>query len=339
MKRIVSLFLLLALCFGAVFAKGVKETAAPAEVLELTVHTVQAPNDPSSLGMLKFAETLEQVSGGKMKAKVYTGAQLFAQDTNIDALRQGMLDIEILGMAGYEEQIPYMGMFTSAYIYTSWEHAKRFYSSDRGQQFYTEIAKKLGIRPLGEYYFGTRELDLRDIGRVVKMPADLKGVKLRMPGGTSWQALGSALGANPTPLSFGEVYMALKTGTVDGQDNPLPTDMASKFYEVTKYIILTDHLVWCLHPVINEQKWQSFNSEQKSWVMKAVQAWTDYSSKMVQQQEAELLDFFKTQGMEIIEPDKAAFIQHARDYYKANPKLTEKWDMDLYNYIASLADK
>lgn len=340
MRKIATLFLILALCTSAVFANAAKE-AAPAkadEVIELTVHTVQATSDPSSLGMIKFGEVLEQVSGGKMKAKVYTGAQLFAQDTSLDALRQGMIDVEIMGMAGFEDQIPFMGMFTSAYIFTSWDHAQRFYSSERGQQLYDDIAKKLGMRPLGEYYFGTRELNLRDIGRVVTKPADLKGVKLRMPGGTSWQALGSAIGANPTPLSFGEVYMALKTGTVDGQDNPLPTDMASKFYEVTKYIILTDHLVWNLHPVVNEQKWQSFTDEQKGWVLEAVKAWTDYSTMLVQKQEAELLDYFKTEGMEIITPDKAAFIQNARDFYKANPQLTAKWDMGLYDYIASLAD-
>ena len=121
MRKIATLFLILALCSSAVFANAAKEEA-PAkadEVIELTVHTVQAASDPSSLGMIKFGEVLEQVSGGKMKAKVYTGAQLFEQDTSLDALRQGMLDVEIMGMAGFEDQIPFMGMFTSAYIFTS----------------------------------------------------------------------------------------------------------------------------------------------------------------------------------------------------------------------------
>lgn len=107
---------------------------------------------------------------------------------------------------------------------------------------YKAVAEKMDVQILAVAYLGTRQINLREI-RAVKTPADLKGVKLRMPGSKEWLFLGEALGATPTPLAFGEVYLGLKTGTIDGQDNPLPTVRAAKFYEVTKQIVLTGHLI------------------------------------------------------------------------------------------------
>ena len=104
------------------------------------------------------------------------------------------------------------------------------------------VSEKMDVTILSPIYLGTRQVNLRE-QRNVKTPADLKGVKLRMPGSKEWLFLGEALGATATPLAFGEVYMALKTGTIDGQDNPLPTVRAAKFYEVTKQLVLTNHLV------------------------------------------------------------------------------------------------
>jgi hypothetical protein len=109
---------------------------------------------------------------------------------------------------------------------------------------------------LSTCYLGTRQVNLRE-ARNVKTPADLKGIKLRMPGSKDWLFLGNALGATATPLAFGEVYLGLKTGTIDGQDNPLPSVRAAKFYEVTKQLVLTSHLVDSLFRCHFQQSLQS----------------------------------------------------------------------------------
>jgi len=101
----------------------------------------------------------------------------------------------------------------------------------------------MDVTTLATAYLGTRQVNLREVRNWCSTPADLKGVKLRMPGCKEWLFLGEALGATATPLAFGEVYLGLKTGTIDGQDNPLPTVRAAKFYEVTKQLVLTSHLV------------------------------------------------------------------------------------------------
>lgn len=116
------------------------------------------------------------------------------------------------------------------------------FASDIGKEKYGLTEKKLGVKLLAVMYPGRRQLDPRGTKKIM-VPADLAGVKLRMPGTDAWQFLGRALGANPLPMAFTEVYTALQTGAIDGQDNPLPTDRDSKFYEVTQQIVLTSHLV------------------------------------------------------------------------------------------------
>jgi TRAP-type C4-dicarboxylate transport system substrate-binding protein len=166
----------------------------------------------------------------------------------------------------------------------------------------------------------------------------MQGVKLRVPGSPSWIALGKALGGNPTPMSFSEVYMGLKTGAVEGQDNPLPTDKNAKFYEVTKYIVLTDHVVDSVWPTINEKKWQSLTAEQQGWIMQAVEKARDFCDKKVLDTEANILSFFKDQGMIIIEdPDKEAFAAYAKNSYMTESKdISKDWDWDLYEAVQAI---
>ena len=173
----------------------------------------------------------------------------------------------------------------------------------------------------------------------MRTPADMKGVKLRVPGSPSWIALGKALGGNPTPLAFNEVYMGLKTGAVEGQDNPLPTDKNAKFYEVTKYIVLTNHVVDSTWPTMNEKKWQSLTAQQQAWVMAAIDKARQFCDNKVRDTEAGILSFFEAEGMKIIrDPDIKAFAEYAKNSYKNDSKeISKDWDWDLYEKVQSMA--
>jgi len=150
--------------------------------------------------------------------------------------------------------------------------------------------------------------------------------------------MGKALGANPTPMAFGEVYMGLKTGAVDGQDNPLPTDKNAKFYEVTKYIVLTNHVVDSTWPTINEKKWESMTKQQQDWVLQAVEKARQFCDKTVQDNEANLLQFFRDNGITVNDnPDRAAFAAYAKNYYLTEGKdLSKDWDLALYDEIQKI---
>jgi len=207
-----------------------------------------------------------------------------------------------------------------------------------GQKIFDEAVAKLGMRPLMAYYLGTRELNLIEKVGPVTTPEQMKNVKFRVPNTPAWIAMGRALGANPTPMSFNEVYMGLKTGVIDGQDNPLPTDQAAKFYEVTKYIVLTDHVVDSVWPTMNEKRWQSLSKKQQGWVMKALEKGREFCDTTNLNKEKTILDFFKQQGLIVIDkPDKAAFAAYAKNFYATEGKDQSKdWDWDLYAQIQKI---
>jgi TRAP-type C4-dicarboxylate transport system substrate-binding protein len=181
------------------------------------------------------------------------------------------------------------------------------------------------VKLLTVMYLGRRQLNLRT-DKKIRTPEDLAGVKLRMPPADTWQFLGKALGANPVPMAFTEIYTALQTGAVDGQDNPLPTVRDSKFYEVTKQIVLTSHLVDLNYLAFSKKIWDKLTPEQRAITQKAADDAAELGRQRQLALEAELVQFFKDKGLEVYEPDVAAFrarVQKAyldSDYAKAWPK-------------------
>jgi TRAP-type C4-dicarboxylate transport system substrate-binding protein len=129
----------------------------------------------------------------------------------------------------------------------------------------------------------------------------------------------------------------LQTGTIDGQDNPLPTNRNAKFYEVTKYIVLTGHYINPLFPTINEARWQALSPEHQAAIKQAAETAREFVAETNLAAEAELLAFFEGEGMTIIEPDKQAFIDYAREKILANTEMTATWNMDLFDQIQALA--
>jgi TRAP-type C4-dicarboxylate transport system substrate-binding protein len=313
---------------------------AAAQAKEWTFHTIMVPDDPIAQGARLFAERLEELSGGRLSMTVYDSGQLFPQGASGDALARGQIQLADTGMSSFSEQVPYSGMFISAYIFESVEHAERFWSSEVAQRIFDEIAEKANVRILnGSIYYGTRQLSLTgNVEGEVTAPGDLAGVKLRMANYPAWVALGKALGADPTPVAFNETYLAMQTGAVDGQDNGLTTSKAMGFIEQTEQLVLTDHLVWNLHYAINEQVWQSLTEEEKGWVQQAADEAHAYASGLIKEGEDTLLAEFEAMGVTIVEPDKEAFMRHAREYYENNPDITADWDMEIYEAIKSMAD-
>jgi TRAP-type C4-dicarboxylate transport system substrate-binding protein len=204
-----------------------------------------------------------------------------------------------------------------------------------GQAAFERVAKEQGLRPLGAEYLGTRQLNLVE-DKAIRTPADLRGVNLRMPNSDAWLFLGRALGANPTPISFSELYMALQTRTVDGQDNPLPSTKNAKFYEVTKSITITNHVVDSVWPAINEAKWQSFTQQQKDWIMEGVRAGIKYCDETNLKAEAELVQFFKDSGLKVYDADLGAFSSYVLDQYLKSD-FAKTWDLDLFKRIQDAA--
>jgi TRAP-type C4-dicarboxylate transport system substrate-binding protein len=168
--------------------------------------------------------------------------------------------------------------------------------------------------------------------RRVNIPADLAGVKLRMPGSKEWLFLGQALGASPTPMAFTEVYLGLKTGTIDGQDNPLPTVKSAKFYEVTRQIVLTGHLVDVLQLAISAKTWSTLAAGDKAKIKAAAAKAAKFNDENRVREEKELLEFFRAQRIEITTPDVEAFRKTVQAAY-VKSEYAEKWPRGLLERI------
>jgi TRAP-type C4-dicarboxylate transport system substrate-binding protein len=153
-----------------------------------------------------------------------------------------------------------------------------------------------------------------------------------MPGSKEWLFLGEALGATATPLAFGEVYMGLKTGTIDGQDNPLPTVRAAKFYEVTKQLVLTNHLVDGIFIAISDKAWKAMSPAQQQKVSAAAAAAAAFNNENRMKEEAQIVDFFKSQGLTVTTPDVEAFRKHVQAAY-ASSDIAKAWPKGLLERI------
>lgn len=264
----------------------------------------------------------------------YYGGNLFKQGTELVALQRGNLEMGNIAPQDISNQIPAWSVLTSAYLFRDAAHLRTFFDSDVGAEFKAMAEEQLGIHILGPTYFGARQVGLR-IDKEIKTPADMAGIKLRMPGGDAWQFLGEALGANPTPMAYAEVYTGLQTGAIDGQDNPLPNVENMKFYEVMDQIVLTSHLVGYDLLVISGDAWNAMTPEQQEKVQAAATAAIDFSQQAHLDREAELLEQFKTVGLNIYTPDLDAFRSHAQQMYLESD-LAKDWPEGVIDRINAL---
>jgi tripartite ATP-independent transporter DctP family solute receptor len=313
---------------------GVTSMGALAQIT-LTWSSVSVPEDAHTKAMTVFKEEVERLSDGKITVDLYVGGEIYTQEAELAAAREGTLDMAYFSDNWLAEFVPYLSMVGAVYTFSGFDHMDRVLNGEIGKEIFEDVAQKTGVRPLAAFYLGTRQLNLVEKVGPVRTPQDMKGVKLRTPASPAWIALGKALGGNPTPMSFGEVYMGLKTGAIEGQDNPLPTDYNAKFYEVTKYIVLTDHVVNTVWPTINEARWQSLSELDQLVIRKAIEKARDFCAETNLKAEAELIQYFKDEGMIVIEdPDKEAFAEYAQwSYLNESPEISSDWDMELYERI------
>lgn len=303
--------------------------------INLVFSIAAVPTDAHGAAQKVFKEKLEEISGGNITVECYDSGTLYGQDTETDAIKNGDVDMIYSSASWLTDGSPWISMFTAGYVFQSYEHMTTVMNGDIGKEVFQKIADEQGILPLGCYYLGTRQVSL-SADKQIKTPEDLNGVNLRMPNSDAWVFLGKAMGANPTAIAFNDLYLALQTGTVDGQDNPLPTVQSAKFYEVQKSISLTNHLVDSVWPTINVNTWNKMTEQQQAWVLEAVEAGREACDQQNLETEAQVQDFLKGEGLSIYEADVSAFAEHVLDTY-LNDSISDTWDKDLLAEIQAMA--
>jgi tripartite ATP-independent transporter DctP family solute receptor len=246
-------------------------------------------------------------------------------------MARGNLELSSISAFDIAKMVPEFSIFTAGYVVRDPQHQQKVFSGPIGEQLFKTVSDKMDVTILSTVYLGTRQVNLREV-RNVRTPTDLKGVKLRMPGSKEWLFLGEALGATATPLAFGEVYLGLKTGTIDGQDNPLPTVRAAKFFEVTKQLVLTNHLVDGIFIAISNKTWNALSAAQKQSVRAAAQAAAQYNNENRIKEEGQIVDFFRQQGLQVTTPDVDAFRKAVQETY-AKSDYAQVWPAGLLDRI------
>jgi TRAP-type transport system periplasmic protein len=282
----------------------------------------------------QMMERLGEALGEGYALETYLGGTLFKQGTELVAIQRGNLEMGNIAPQDVANQIPAWSILTSAYLFRDADHLNTFFESDVGAEMKAMAEDQLGIHILGPTYFGTRQVGLVPETQI-DTPDDMSGIKLRMPGGEAWQFLGQALGANPTPMAYAEVYTGLQTGAIDGQDNPLPNVENMKFYEVMSQIVLTSHLVGYDLLVISKEVWDAMSPEEQVAFQAAADEAIAWSTAEHLAREDELRAFMEEQGLEIYTPDVAAFRQHAQQMYLGSD-LAEDWPEGMIDRINAL---
>ena len=319
-------------CGAALTAGFGAASPAQAQVkIQLRISTPAVPDDWHAKMWGVFKESLDKSAPGEFDVQIHLNGALFKQGTEPAAMARGNLELASISAFDIAKLVPEFSIFTAGYIVRDPEHQQKVFNGAIGDELFKLVAEKMDVVPLATAYLGTRQVNLRE-ARNVRTPADLKGVKLRMPGSKEWLFLGEALGATATPLAFGEVYLGLKTGTIDGQDNPLPTVRAAKFYEVTKQLVLTQHLVDSLFVAISSKTWNALSAANKTKLKAAAQAAVAFNNKNRVDEEAQIVEFFKQQGLQVSTPDVEAFRRAVQSAYAAS-EIAKAWPKGLLERI------
>jgi len=284
--------------------KSPKSSGNEEQKIVLKLGTNTAPSHPENKAATKFAEIVKEKTNGQIEIQVYDSAKLGDHKERLEGLRMGTVDMTTTSvgyMATYEKV---MTIFEMPYLFKDKAQEFKVYDGQVGKDI-DNLLQRYGFRVLAYFDMGARQLT--NNVRPVAKPEDLKGLKIRVPDTESSIDGLKAMGAAPTPMAFSELYMALQQKTVDGQENPFSIIDSSKFYEVQKYLSLTNHQLFAQLLLIGDKSWQKLSPENQKIIMDAAKEAEKYEREIMQNDEDNLLNTLKQKGMKVNDVDIKAF--------------------------------
>jgi TRAP-type transport system periplasmic protein len=269
-----------------------------------------------------IADEVWRQSGGRYKITLFPAGSLGSQADAIDQLRVGSLDFLTSGptiLNPFDEQVMVFGV---PYLFRDKDHAYAVMEEIGDEIFNTHILDASGIRTIALWWFGTRTLTI-NADEPIMTPADLDGMKVRAMTIPVYTDAVNSLGASATPVGFTELYMALQTGVVQGQENPVPTIYAQKFYEVQDQIVLTNHTVHMGSVHVSEQVWETIPEEDRALILEVFEEFRPLIDERIASQSKDLLEEMRAAGVTIVEPDTEAFRRHSEAHM--NRIYGDKW--------------
>jgi len=291
-----------------------------------------APGNPKSEASLKFAELVEAKTNGRIKVEVGGSAQYGGDVESLTNMRLGTLAFSANSQGTTSNVVPQFGVIGLPFLFQDLEHAYKVVDGPVGDQL-NEFSQDKGLVLLALWDNGIRHVS--NNVRPIKTPEDLAGIKLRTPPDPMTLDIFTALGANPGPLAFSELYIALQQGVFDGQENPLMNIYSSRLHEVQKYISLTGHKYETTPLFASKLIWSQLSREDQKAVKEAAMEAGQLNREMSLASHRELMQKLRDAGVEINSVDPAAFAPKTRPVY-------DKWSKqypDLVKLVTSEAAK
>lgn len=315
---------------GLVF--GVMTSMALAAEFELKMGMTAGTSSNEYKAAQFFAKMLKEKSKGEIELKLFPDAQLGKNDLDMmGQLEGGVLDFTFAEMGRFSTWFPEAEVYTLPYMIKDFKHMQNAtFNTQFGKDLIKKIEKEKNIIILSQGYNGTRQTSSN---RAINSIKDMKGLKLRVPNAPANLAFAKYSGASPTPMAFSEVYLALQTNSVDAQENPLSAVRAQKFYEVQKYLAMTNHILNDQLYLVSAATMEELPENLQKVVKEAAIEAAKYHTSLFQKEEASLTDFFMSKGVTITKPKLDEFKTAMKPFYDLYIKKNGKLGQDAIKQI------
>ncbi len=322
MKAKKILFMVFAVATAALSLTAVSMAKEP---VVLKMGHIFTPTSAMHLSAQLAADLVENRSKGQLKIEIFPGAQLGAMLDEIEGVKMGTQDMTMVW--GIDRFCPEFSLFNYPFVFRDEKHLYDVCMGPLGKKYIeANMLKRHGIRFVGMIYHGVRMLTTNEKNPVTR-PEDVKGLRLRTPDITAWIKSWQSVGADVTAFPWGELYMALKQGVVDAQENPLASIRSMKFYEVQKNIMLTGHIIDYPFVMINDNKFQKLDKNLQDILIQAFNEARYYSIGKVRREAYDNIKFFKEKGLNIVEVDSNQWqkaFSKAPDLFKGGREVYDK---------------
>ncbi|MFO1035924.1 MAG: sialic acid TRAP transporter substrate-binding protein SiaP [Geminicoccaceae bacterium] len=291
---------------------------------------VYETSEPYHEWALWAADEIKKRTDGRYAIEVFPASSLGKESDINEGLGLGTVDIIYTGQLFAGRFYGPIAIGGAPYMFRDYGHWAKFRDSDLFKELAKGYDDATGNHIVTLTYYGERQTTSN---KEIKTPADMKGLKIRVPDAPLYRMFPEAVGANPTPIAFAEVYLALQTGTVDAQENPLPTIQAKKFYEVQKYIALTGHITDALLTIVSGQTWNALSDEDKATFTAVFQEAAAGCTDAIRKKQDELAAWFRDQGVTVDEVDRAPFREAVIALHNG-PAAT--WDKATYDRLQGI---
>jgi len=293
----------LGLCVALVAGLGMSIPAVAAT--KLRIGTVLAPNDPMGQGLEKFKKEVEEATKGEVKVQIFHNSQLGDTTEMIDQARAGANVGTVTDVARLSSFVPSLAIMSAPFLFDTYEQADKFALSKEYLAWGDELKTKSGLVMLASnWYQGARHALTQ---KAISSPADLSGVRMRTIGAPIWIETIRAMGAEPTPIAWGEVYSALQTHTIDAAEAQPTAIKGAKLYEVVKYVTKTGHIQLVTALVVSASAWDEISPENQKIVRDLAVKNGRYASNLTIELGEKALEFVATKGVAVNEVDLAPF--------------------------------